>query len=908
MELFRFAGVELNPRSRELRVGGQVAELAPKPFDVLVLLLEHAGELVTTEEILESAWTGRIVYEGRIASAISTIRKTIGDHDQTVIVTVPKAGYRLVAPVERVVNNPTHLPSPELKSGAPVPGREQWHLKEILGVGGFGEVWLAEHEKTLKRRVFKFCNDRAHLPALKREVTLYRYLQQALGDRDEFVPILEWNFEQPPYFIESDYAGENLRLWAERRGGLAQVPMAERIELVAQVTLAIASAHSVGVLHKDIKPENILVSESGGARRVHLCDFGVGRIQDAARLGELGITQAGFTQTLVIDPRAGGTLLYMAPELLSGGVPSVQSDIFALGILLYQMMTGEFGKPMPHGWEDGVADELLRQDIADATHGARERRIASATILAERLQGLDARRADLQRHRAEQAQLSRARDAEERARLRRPWLIAVSVVFFAGLVVALYLAVKVRNEGIEALEEAHLAEAFNDFLSRDILHSTGSEIEESPDVTLKDTIVEALPLVPQSFASTPSAEASVDATLGRALLGLSDPEDALPLLQRAIGIYVREYGGSDLRTLNARIDAATGLSQLPGRWTEGQSLFRQTLPELEALLPPADPRLIRARVFEPLYFTCKDRQCPELPAVYERLIAEFEALPGAEGALADLKVSYAVVLKDRGRFADEERDARQWIAQMHGKSPKSQASGTVDEELYYHSILGEALGYEHQYRDAEAELQSAVRGLAKADGPDSYQETLAVQKLGNLYALENRWGEALTLQQQAYEAFTRNTNQQIAKAKVGEVMALVLIELGRSNEALGWARDAETIGNSLSKPQVSDGYKTDGAIRLRLLQARALIRLGRPQEAQPLADEIASTVVERHPTDPTWQRDLLDLQAELARSEGKDQQARDLARHAVEVALHAWGRDDPATRRAQATLQSISRS
>src|SRR5271154_4234921 len=128
MELFRFAGVELNPRSRELRVGGRVVELAPKPFDVLVLLLEHAGELVTTEEILESAWTGRIVYEGRIASAISTIRKAIGDQDQALIVTVPKAGYRLVAPVERVVTSPTPLPLPslELKPGAGVPGRDQW--------------------------------------------------------------------------------------------------------------------------------------------------------------------------------------------------------------------------------------------------------------------------------------------------------------------------------------------------------------------------------------------------------------------------------------------------------------------------------------------------------------------------------------------------------------------------------------------------------------------------------------------------------------------------------------------------------------------------------------------------------------------------------------------------------------
>lgn len=908
MELFRFAGVEVNPRLRELRVGGRVVELAPKPFDVLVLLLEHAGELVTTEEILEAAWTGRMVYEGRIASAISTIRKAIGDQDQLVIVTIPKAGYRLVAPVERVVSHPAPQTSVRLGQGAPVPGREQWRLKELLGSGGFGEVWLAEHEKTLKFRVFKFCSEQAHLPALKREVTLCRYLQQALGDRDDFVAVLEWNFEQPPYFIESGYAGENLRRWAEGQGGLAAVPLSDRMGLMTHVITAIAAAHSVGVLHKDIKPENILVSGGRGGYRVHLCDFGVGRILDPARLNELGITQVGLTQTLVTDARLSGTLLYMAPELLSGGVPSVQTDVFALGVLLYQMVTGEFGRPMPHGWEDNVADELLRQDIADATHGARERRLASAAILAERLQGLEGRRRDLLQHRSEQAQLAKARARDERARLRRPLLVALSTVFIIALAVASYLALKLRNEGARARQEAQLAEAFNEFLSRDILHSTGSEIGESPDISLKDTIVGALPLVPRSFANAPLAQASVDATLGRALLGLSDPEDALPLLQRAISTYDREYGGGDLRTLNARIDAATGLSQLPGRWTEGQALFRETLPKLQALLPPADPTLIRARVFEPLYFTCKDKRCPELPGVYERLIGEFEALPGAGEATTDLKVAYAVVLKDLGRYAEEEKDARQWIARLQKDSSSIGANRTPDEEMFYHSILGEALGYEHRYPEAEQELQIATRGLAATDGQESYQESLAIQKLGTLYALENRWNDALSLEQQAYEALSRNTNRRIAKARTGEVMALSLIELGRNSEALSLAREAEDSANGLSKIPLTDGYQTDGALRLKLLQVRALARLGRLQEALVLEGSVMPVAWSRHEQDPGWQCDLLEVQAEMARLQGRGARARELARRAVEVADKAWGRNDPATRRALATLQSLSTS
>ncbi|MFX8747431.1 hypothetical protein ABTM31_21150, partial [Acinetobacter baumannii] len=79
-------------------------------------------------------------------------------------------------------------------------------------------------------------------------------------------------------------------------------------------------------------------------------------------------------------------------------------------------------------------------------------------------------------------------------------------------------------------------------------------------------------------------------------------------------------------------------------------------------------------------------------------------------------------------------------------------------------------------------------GLAATDGADSYQAALAVQKLGTLYAFENRWNDAMALQQQAYDALSRITNPTIAKARTGEIMSLALIESGRNEEALSWAR------------------------------------------------------------------------------------------------------------------------
>ena len=122
-------------------------------------------------------------------------------------------------------------------------------VEEKLGEGGFGEAWLAVHEKTRDRRVFKFCYDPASLRTLQREITLFRLLKEELGDREDISRIVDWSFDEAPYFIESEYTeGGNLVAWAEEQGGLAEISLAVRLEIVAQVATALAAAHSVLVL------------------------------------------------------------------------------------------------------------------------------------------------------------------------------------------------------------------------------------------------------------------------------------------------------------------------------------------------------------------------------------------------------------------------------------------------------------------------------------------------------------------------------------------------------------------------------------------------------------------------------------------------------------------------------------
>src|SRR5213078_2518105 len=109
--------------------------------------------------------------------------------------------------------------------------------------------------------------------------------------------------------------GGNLFEWAKARGKLSDVPIGERVELVAKIADAVAAAHSVGVLHKDIKPSNILIDESHGTRPV-LTDFGIGILSDRSRLQAHAVTETGFTQITQNDSSRTGTRMYAPPESL----------------------------------------------------------------------------------------------------------------------------------------------------------------------------------------------------------------------------------------------------------------------------------------------------------------------------------------------------------------------------------------------------------------------------------------------------------------------------------------------------------------------------------------------------------------------------------------------------------------
>ncbi|HEX6199829.1 MAG TPA: protein kinase, partial [Thermoanaerobaculia bacterium] len=337
--------------------------------------------------------------------------------------------------------------------GLEVPRRARWRLVEKLGEGGFGEVWRAEHEKTGENRVFKFCYRTESLRSLQREVTLFRLLKETLGSRDDIARILDWSFDQAPYFLECEYtAGGNLLEWVRDQGGPAEVPLATKLELMAQVADALSAAHSVGVLHKDVKPSNVLVTTgSGGRPQVRLTDFGIGLVTDREALARQGITVFDLTEMVAESTGSvGGTHLYMAPELVEGRNATVQADVYALGVMLYQFVIGDFSHALAPGWRRDVADEILQEDLAAMVDGRPERRMRDAQRVAERLRSLEERREAREAARREREEREAERVALEKAHRRRRLSAIVAAASLLVLAVVSFLALQALDARREA--------------------------------------------------------------------------------------------------------------------------------------------------------------------------------------------------------------------------------------------------------------------------------------------------------------------------------------------------------------------------------------------------------------------------------------------------------------------------
>lgn len=431
--------------------------------------------------------------------------------------------------------------------GLAIPARSGWVFEKKIGDGGFGEVWLGQQGILKQRRVFKFCFDTKKLNSFKRELTLFRLLREELGHREDIAKIYDIKLDDPPYFLESEYtAGGNLHEWTEKRGGVGKLPFNQRLDLFEKVAEAVSAAHSIGVLHKDIKPANILIQENpDGSVFPRLSDFGIGILTEKERLSTYNLTASGFTQ-MTQQESSSGTPMYSPPESTVNKTFTMQGDVYALGVLMYQMTIGDFSKPLATGWEREVGDELLREDIASMVEGDLSRRLSSATEVVQRIKNIEKRREDRRRQRELEAGLK-----------RRKHTIRVVAIALIILVVLLLLgaggtAIYVRDlkaEKAKTLAEKSAAEDVGNFLIG-MLREADPENSLGRQVTVIDLVQQAAGKIETAFhESRPLVKGKLQNVLADVSLKLGNRSTASVLYKSAMEIFARELGENDPQTL-----------------------------------------------------------------------------------------------------------------------------------------------------------------------------------------------------------------------------------------------------------------------------------------------------------------------------------------------------------------------
>lgn len=761
--VFRFAQCEFDELARQLKVSGEPVDLESKPLDVLLHLLLHAGEVVTKEELLDAVWPGVVVVEGSLPTAVSKLRKALRDDDQNLIVTIPRIGYRLGVPVQ-TQSVEAALPELGFESGQPVPGRPQWILAERLDVSLSSEVWLANHAKTAERRVFKFASDGIRLRGLKREVTLARLLRETLGDRPDFVRILEWNFDTAPYFLESEYGGVTLDQWMASASPSPET----RLAIYVSVVQAMAAAHEAGVLHKDLKPANILVMCEDQAK---IADFGSGAVLEPNRLDALNITNLGFTISET-NPRT-GTLMYMAPEVLAGQSPTAVADVYALGVILYQLVIGDFRKPIAPGWEAGISDPLLREDIADAAAGDPSRRLPTVAALLQRLRSLDLRRAqrselELAKQRAEQAEQRLAR-----ARARRPWAIAALLFLGAGLAASLVLYQR-------AVRQTAIADAVNRFLAGDLLGRSDPFQSGAAKETLADAIRNAAPNIDRRFEGAPEVAARLHHTIARALDQRTDYAAARREYERASALYRQAEGEASPNDV---------IVQLQRVAMEARTYEDGSLPRAKALLESQESRLAKLS---------------SKPAELDVWLASARAMVALIGNDAKSAATQFQSAVDAARSLPEFDQA---------------ARLTLEQRLGFSYIrLGDGAHAEQRFREL-------IPAFTKLDGPEAPSVLRVRLNLAQAYMIQNKHKESVAETTAIYPAYV---------ARLGEDHELsmqVLTTRAQSEGALGmWdaaIRDDLKIHELAVKKQ---GPRSFFAIATLSDASLAQCRAGRPAE------------------------------------------------------------------------------
>jgi serine/threonine protein kinase/tetratricopeptide (TPR) repeat protein len=778
-----------------------------------------------------------------------------------------------------------------------------------VGHGGMGVVYLAERSDGQFRQ-------RVALKVLPRGLESDHAIRRFLDERQILASLTHPGIarlidggvtdDELPYFAMEYVEGTSIDRYCDERW----LGIDGRLRLFATVCDAVQYAHQNLVVHRDLKPSNILVTPAGD---VKLLDFGIAKL-----LSSDGPDGASVATTGDLT-RSGGRWLtprYASPEQISGAPVTTVSDVYTLGVLLYELLTGHspyrLASLTPSELLRAVCDEepvrpsvaVLRNesvmrgdgstssavpDEVASARGLRPDRLARHlrgdldTIVLTAMQKDPGRRYasagaladDVRRHRAGQPVLARPDTLGYRVSkfVRRH---RVAVVAGGALAASLVIGVAgiawqsavASSERVRAERQAATAARASKLLV-DMFRLSDPDVAKGATITAREMLAHGTQRVETDFADDPELQAVMLREIGRIYQNLSLTDDAERLVRRAVAVWRRETPSAELA---AAVHQLGEIEAARAQHARAEPHFREALAVRRMLnREPNDDVATSMRALADVFVN--QRKFDEAEPLYREALALERQLHGQNSPhAASTLYAIAVAFHDRGKFDDAEplfREAVGIYRLMPGTRDPLAASARLN--------LASVLLFKQRYADAEPLFREAV-ALRKAVYPAGHRALVeAMSGLGTLLFNTSRFAEAESVLRETLRTGATSlgvNHPDIVQVK--QVFGAVLSERGRYAEA------DQLLTEALDDWHTRDA-KAPMAPYVRLIRGDARLLRGHLDAANADFRDAATSARSAFGPVHAWVALGLRGQARVAAERGNADSAESLLRSALEA-------------------------
>jgi serine/threonine protein kinase/tetratricopeptide (TPR) repeat protein len=749
----------------------------------------------------------------------------------------------------------------------------RYALVQRIGGGGMGEVWLARQTEPVRRqvaiKVIRAGMDTSQI------VDRFESERQALAmmDHPAIATVFDGGFtpDGRPFFAMEYVKGEPITTYCDRH----RLGTRERLRLFIGVCEGVQHAHQKGIIHRDLKPSNVLVTIRDDSPVPKIIDFGVAKAMSQPLSARNLVTEFGV---LV------GTPEYMSPEQAEMGSLDVdtRTDVYALGVLLYELLTGVLPFASGELRRGGYAEiqRVIREQEpsrpstrltapgTDTAVVARNRQTEPRRLVQQLRGDLDwitmralekdrTRRyptanglaADIDRYLRDEpvtagppSNLYRAQKLFRRHRIAVVAGAAVSLALVAGIIGTSWGLLQARAQAREAHRQAAIAEAVNGFLNQDLLAAAvpSARKGQGRDVTVREVLAVAAERLDRDsesggrFAEEPLVEAAIRSAVGSTYSKLGEYPAAEPHLRRALELRRQVLGDDHPETwwaMNSLGMLEYGMNHL----AEAEPLLAGAYDRSQRRFGPEDPDVLTCEAnLANLYR--KQGRFKEAEPIFVRNLEVRRRVLGAEstGAL-DAATSLATLYQETGRYELAEPLHRQVMdTHRRQRGEKDVATMTATTNLANDLAL---LG---RFEEAEPLMKQVLDLKIELYGPDHPSTLNSVNNLGELKGQLGQDAAAEVYHRQALAARTRVLGPRHARTFQSlNCLASSLVGQGRHAEAepLATAGAAEAA--------LALGERNLDALALQITRAHALVGLRRAPEAETLLRRVLAVLEER---------------------------------------------------------------